>query len=113
MITIVKVVKLMTKRDIEKNTTFTYISLFSGIGGFETALNKIGGKLLLSSEKDTRTENAYSIIFGHKTYGDVTKIDEKNVPEHDILVGGFPCQAFSISGKRKGFEDARGTLFFQ
>lgn len=102
----------MTKRDIEKNTTFTYISLFSGIGGFETALNKIGGKLLLSSEKDTRTENAYSIIFGHKTYGDVTKIDEKNVPEHDILVGGFPCQAFSISGKRKGFEDARGTLFF-
>lgn len=92
---------------------FKYVSLFSGIGGFEQALNALGGTCVLSSEFKTDTDAAYAKIYGEHTSGDVTKIDEKSVPDHDVLVGGFPCQAFSTAGHRKGFEDARGTLFFE
>ena len=94
-------------------TEFNYVSLFSGIGGFEQALNKIGGNCVMASEIDKFAEKAYQTLYGHETVGDVTKVDAKDVPEHDLLVGGFPCQAFSVAGKRGGFEDARGTLFFE
>lgn len=93
--------------------TFTYVSLFSGIGGFETALNRLGGKCVLASEIDKFANKAYEVLYGHPTAGDVTKIVAEDVPDHDILVGGFPCQAFSVAGKRLGFDDTRGTLFFE
>src|SRR5690625_4960046 len=91
---------------------FTYASLFSGIGGFEQALNKFGGECVFASEIDKFAAQAYETLYGHKPAGDITKIDAKDIPDHDLLVGGFPCQSFSVAGKRKGFDDTRGTLFF-
>lgn len=93
--------------------SFKYVSLFSGIGGFEVALNKLGGECVLSCEIDKYARQSYASIFWEKPFGDVTKLDAHTVPDHDLLVGGFPCQAFSIAGKRRGFEDTRGTLFFE
>src|SRR5690625_789418 len=95
-------------------TTFTYIETFAGIGGFRQALDKLGGKCVFASEIDKFASRAYSTLYGDKhLHGDITKIDAKEIPNHDLLVGGFPCQAFSVAGKRKGFEDTRGTLFFE
>jgi len=92
---------------------FKYVSLFSGIGGFEQALNSLGGTCVMASEIDKFAEKSYQAIYGHSTVGDVTEIDERDVPNHDMLVGGFPCQAFSVAGNREGFDDTRGTLFFE
>jgi len=90
----------------------TFIDLFAGIGGFRLALNSFGAKCVFTSEWDKSAQEVYESNFGDKPHGDITSIDEKDIPEHDILCGGFPCQAFSISGKQRGFEDTRGTLFF-
>lgn len=92
---------------------FTYVSLFSGIGGFEQALNKLGGTCVFASEIDKFAAKAYETLYGEAPNGDITQIEAGDIPEHDLLVGGFPCQAFSVAGKRGGFEDARGTLFFE
>lgn len=93
---------------------FKYVSLFAGIGGFDLALNNLGGECVLASEIDKYASQAYSILYGKEHLrGDVTKIDENDVPDHDLLAFGFPCQAFSVAGKRLGFEEARGTLFFE
>ncbi|MGG0757543.1 DNA (cytosine-5-)-methyltransferase [Brevibacillus laterosporus] len=92
---------------------FTYASLFSGIGGFETALNELGGTCVFASEIDKHANKAYGIIYGESTAGDITQVAVESVPDHDLLVGGFPCQAFSVAGKQLGFDDTRGTLFFE
>ena len=92
---------------------FTFIDLFAGIGGFRIAMQKLGGNCVFSSEIDKYSKKTYDLNFGEVPFGDITKIDENDIPEHDVLCAGFPCQAFSIAGKRKGFKDeTRGTLFF-
>jgi len=90
----------------------TFIDLFAGIGGFRIALESAGLKCVFTSEWDKHAQETYYENFGENPVGDITKINETDIPEHDVLCAGFPCQAFSISGKQKGFEDARGTLFF-
>lgn len=96
----------------QKDTKFTFIDLFAGIGGMRIAFQNLGGKCIFSSEIDEKAQKTYAINFGEVPKGDITKIKEHDIPNHDILVGGFPCQAFSIAGKRGGFDDTRGTLFF-
>lgn len=89
-----------------------FIDLFAGLGGFRLALESLGAKCVYSNEWDKYAKEVYSKNFKDILDDDITKVDEKNIPDHDILCAGFPCQAFSISGKQKGFEDSRGTLFF-
>lgn len=91
---------------------YTFIDLFAGLGGFRIALESLGGKCVYSNEWDEPVQKVYADNFGDTPEGDITQIDENSIPDHDILCAGFPCQAFSISGKQKGFEDSRGTLFF-
>ncbi len=99
--------------DIEQRLKdYTFIDLFAGIGGFHYALNSFGANCVFASEIDKNASSVYEENHQIKPFGDITQIDEKEIPKHDILCGGFPCQAFSISGKQKGFEDTRGTLFF-
>lgn len=97
-----------------ENPKFTFIDLFAGIGGFRIALQSLGGKCVFSSEWDANAQKTYFYNFGEIPYGDITKESIKNcIPDgFDVLCAGFPCQAFSIAGYRKGFEDTRGTLFF-
>jgi DNA (cytosine-5)-methyltransferase 1 len=91
---------------------FTFIDLFAGIGGFRFALESFKCKCVFSSEWDKNSQKTYFDNFKELPDGDITKILEENIPSHDIIAGGFPCQAFSISGKMQGFDDIRGTLFF-
>lgn len=95
--------------------TFKYIELFAGIGGFRSALDGLGGECVFASEIDKYASQAYRALYNGapELHGDITKIDAQAIPDHDVLVCGFPCQAFSVAGQRKGFEDARGTLFFE
>lgn len=110
-----------------KKPEFTFIDLFAGIGGFHTAMHSVGGKCVFASEWDknariTYEENYKSIepdLFQKDSEGnykffnaDINDVVMENIPDFDILCGGFPCQAFSIAGRRKGFDDTRGTLFF-
>ncbi len=90
----------------------TFIDLFAGLGGFRIALESFGARCVYSSEWDKSVQKVYADNFGDVPEGDITQVDEKSIPNHDILCAGFPCQAFSISGKQRGFEDSRGTLFF-
>lgn len=90
----------------------TFIDLFAGLGGFRLALESCGAKCVYSNEWDKYAKEVYSINFNDTPDDDITQVNEKNIPNHDILCAGFPCQAFSISGKQRGFEDTRGTLFF-
>ena len=98
------------EKKLLKNMTF--IDLFAGLGGFRIALESLGAKCVYSNEWDKSVQRVYAENFGDIPEGDITKVDETKIPDHDILCAGFPCQAFSISGKQKGFEDIRGTLFF-
>lgn len=90
----------------------TFIDLFAGLGGFRIALESLGANCVYSNEWDEPVQKVYADNFGDTPEGDITKVDENAIPDHDILCAGFPCQAFSISGKQRGFEDSRGTLFF-
>lgn len=93
---------------------FTFIDLFAGIGGFRIAMQNLGGKCVYSSEWDLQAQKTYLANFGEVPFGDITKESTKQfIPDNfDVLCAGFPCQAFSLAGKKKGFEETRGTLFF-
>ena len=97
-----------------ENYTFKFIDLFAGIGGFRIALQNVGGKCVYTSEWNKDAKVTYRANFGEVPFGDITKEQTKNyIPEKfEVLCAGFPCQAFSIAGNRKGFRDTRGTLFF-
>ena len=106
---------------LEKESGFTFIDLFAGIGGMRSAYESAGGNCVFSSEWNKFSQQTYEANFGEMPDGDITKIDENNIPDHDVLVGGFPCQPFSIAGvsaknylgRAHGFEDeTQGTLFF-
>ena len=94
--------------------SFTFIDLFAGIGGFRIAMQNLGGACVFSSEWDKYSQKTYEANFGEIPFGDITQEETKQyIPKQfDVLCAGFPCQAFSIAGKRGGFEDTRGTLFF-
>ena len=96
-----------------KNDEFTFIDLFAGIGGMRLGAQANGGRCVFSSEWDKYSQLTYDTNFGEVPFGDITKIDEKDIPAHDFLMAGFPCQTFSIAGKRAGFSDTRGTMFFE
>lgn len=97
-----------------KNPVFKFIDLFAGIGGFRIAFQNLNGKCIFTSEWDKYSKQTYRANFGEVPFGDITKDSTKNyIPDgFDVLCAGFPCQAFSIAGRRGGFEDTRGTLFF-
>lgn len=105
----------------QTNPKFKFIDLFAGIGGIRLAFQNLGGKCVFTSEWDTYSKKTYEANFGEVPFGDITKIKETEIPDHDILLGGFPCQPFSIAGVSKknalgrahGFlDETQGTLFF-
>ena len=91
---------------------FTFIDLFAGIGGIRLAFESAGGICVFASEWDADAQKTYATNFGDIPHGDITKIPSEEIPNHDILTAGFPCQPFSIIGSGRGFSDTRGTLFF-
>ena len=92
--------------------TFKFIDLFAGVGGIRLAFDEVGGQCVFSSEWDRYAQKTYQANFGHLPNGDITKVQVQEIPSHNVLLGGFPCQPFSQAGHKKGFEDTRGTLFF-
>lgn len=92
-----------------------YFSMFAGVGGFELGIQQAhpDWKCAGYPEIDKYAIQVYNNHFNHVNYGDATKINTAELPDFDLLVGGFPCQAFSIAGERRGFNDTRGTLFFE
>jgi len=102
---------LFKNRPIEE-CRFKQIDLFAGIGGIRQPFQKHGGYNVYSSEWDKFAQTTYRINYGEIPDGDITLVDENDIPDHDILLSGFPCQPFSQAGLHKGFEDTRGTLFF-
>lgn len=89
-----------------------FIDLFAGIGGIRLPFEEMGYRCVFSSEWDKAACDTYAANYGERPHGDITKIAAEDIPAHDLLLAGFPCQAFSIMGKMRGFEDTRGTLFF-
>jgi len=99
----------------KSDSKFKAIDLFAGIGGIRLGFqNAFKDKIdfVFASEIDKHAKETYKLNYNEEPYGDITKIDEKDIPKHNIILAGFPCQAFSVAGYRKGFEDTRGTLFF-
>ncbi|MCU6377636.1 DNA (cytosine-5-)-methyltransferase, partial [Morganella morganii] len=97
----------------EDNCRFTFIDLFAGIGGIRLPFQQLGGRCVFTSEWDKFAQRTYFANYGEMPDGDITRIAAKDIPDHDILLGGFPCQAFSQAGARQGFNDTRGTMFFE
>ncbi|MPX45768.1 DNA (cytosine-5-)-methyltransferase, partial [Moraxella catarrhalis] len=114
-----QVLALISDAELEKlpnlttNYKFKFIDLFAGIGGIRLGAERNGGLCVFSSEFDKFAQQTYQLNHHEMPFGDITQIDANNLPSHDLLLAGFPCQPFSYSGKTEGFEDkTRGTLFF-
>jgi DNA (cytosine-5)-methyltransferase 1 len=99
--------------NLKKHNLFKYIDLFAGIGGMRLPFQELGGRCVFTSEWDKFSKKTYTINFGEVPKGDITKIRSDKIPRHDLLLAGFPCQAFSQAGLKQGFNDTRGTLFFE
>ena len=99
--------------DGDKEGSFRFIDLFAGIGGIRLPFQETGGRCVFSSEWDRFSQVTYTRNFGHPPHGDITKIPTQDIPDHDVLLAGFPCQAFSQAGLKQGFQDTRGTMFFE
>lgn len=111
----------MRKKRIHQSKRLTFIDLYAGIGGFHLALHSLGMECVFASERDRHARKTYEHnfkmlspeLFGSGNFaGDITETDPKDIPDHHILTAGFPCQPFSIAGKRRGFDDERGGAFF-
>ena len=100
-------------KDTKNKSAFKFIDLFAGIGGIRLGFQNNGGKCVFTSEWDKFAQKTYAANFGELPHGDITKIPVDQIPEHDVLLAGFPCQAFSQAGLKKGFTDTRGTMFFE
>ena len=99
-----------------KNEEIRYIDLFSGVGGFRRGLELSGGyRCVWSNDIDKYANRVYAARFGETNHhtGDIRRVNEEDIPDHDLVCAGFPCQAFSAAGKRQGFRDTRGTLFYE
>lgn len=92
---------------------FKFIDLFAGIGGIRIPFQEMGGECVFTSEWDSYAVKTYTTNFGGEVFGDITQIKSEDIPDFDVLLGGFPCQPFSQAGLHKGFSDTRGTLFFE
>lgn len=101
------------KQDEKGSYEFTFIDLFAGIGGIRLPFQQLGGKCVFTSEWDKFSQKTYAANFGEVPHGDITKISASSIPSHNVLLAGFPCQAFSQAGLKKGFYDTRGTMFFE
>ncbi len=97
----------------QDNASFKFIDLFAGIGGIRIPFQRLGGYCVFSSEWDKFSQKTYFANFGEVPAGDITKIQSDEIPDFQILLAGFPCQPFSQAGLKKGFDDTRGTLFFE
>lgn len=101
------------KYSSKEKAPFTFIDLFAGIGGIRLPFQYLGGKCVFTSEWDKFAQKTYIANYGEVPHGDITQIKAKEIPSHDILLGGFPCQSFSQAGLKQGFNDTRGTMFFE
>lgn len=110
---IMKFAEYIPFKQTNEHPDFRFIDLFAGIGGIRIPFQELGGKCVFSSEWDKFAQKTYRVNFGETPAGDITKIDTKDIPDFDVLIGGFPCQPFSQAGLHKGFSDTRGTLFFE
>lgn len=96
-----------------QNPKFKFIDLFAGIGGIRLPFQELGGECVFTSEWDKFAQKTYQANYGEIPHGDITQIPASQIPDHDVLLAGFPCQAFSQAGLRQGFSDTRGTMFFE
>ena len=101
------------KQNKIEDADFRFIDLFAGIGGIRYPFQKLGGHCVFTSEWDKFAQKTYLANYGDMPNGDITKISAQQIPDHDILLGGFPCQSFSQAGLKQGFNDTRGTMFFE
>ena len=101
------------KRPDNSPELFKFIDLFAGIGGIRIPFQELGGKCVFTSEWDKFSQKSYASNFGEMPAGDITLVGAASIPDHDLLLGGFPCQAFSQAGLKKGFTETRGTMFFE
>lgn len=101
------------RQKLENECDFTFIDLFAGIGGIRLPFQQQGGHCVFSSEWDKFSQKTYLTNFGEMPHGDITQISASDIPDHDVMLGGFPCQSFSQAGLKRGFSDTRGTMFFE